>query len=69
MGCIGFLPALFRIEGFAVHEMVVSHRSRTKGSTKYHFFNRSLSPFLDMLAVFWMRKRALRHKIVEEIPK
>jgi dolichol-phosphate mannosyltransferase len=62
-----FLPALFKIEGFRVKEIPVNHRERSKGRTKYHFFNRSLSPILDMLVVCWMHNRALHHQIREEI--
>lgn len=58
-----FLPALFLIEGFSVIEVPVSHRKRTKGKTKYHFFNRSLAPIIDMFVVRWMRKRKLRYEI------
>lgn len=62
-----FLPALFLIEGFRVKEMPVKHRERIKGATKYHFFNRSIGPFLDLFAVWWMRKRALYHIVREEV--
>jgi len=62
-----FLPALFKIEGFRVKEVPVNHRERAKGATKYHFFNRSIGPIIDMFVVRWMRHRALRHKVREEI--
>lgn len=62
-----FLPALFLIEEFKVKEIPVRHRERTKGKTKYHFFNRSIGPICDMFAVYWMRRRALKHQIREEI--
>lgn len=62
-----FLPALFKIEGYIVKEIPVNHRERSKGQTKYHFFNRSLGPILDMFVVRWMRSRALKHQIREEI--
>ena len=62
-----FLPALFKIEGLTVKEIPVSHRQRIKGKTKYHFFNRSIWPFIDMLIVCWMRKRHLHPRIREEI--
>lgn len=58
-----FFPALFLIEGYRIHEIPVSHRPRIKGKTKYHFFNRSIRPFLDLFAVYWMRKRHLRYKL------
>lgn len=62
-----FLPALFIIEGLRVKEVPVKHRERIKGSTKYHFFNRSLGPIVDMFMVRWMRSRALHHQVREEI--
>lgn len=62
-----FLPALFSIEGLRVKEVAVNHRERTKGTTKYNFFNRSFNTISDMLAVRWMRSRQLRYKIEKEI--
>lgn len=58
-----FLPALFKIEGFRVKEIPVNHRERTKGKTKYNFFNRSLNTVADMLAVRWMWKRHINYRI------
>lgn len=63
-----FLPALFSIEGLRVKEVPVNHRERTKGTTKYNFFNRSFNTISDMLAVRWMRSRQLHYKIDKEIP-
>lgn len=62
-----FLPALFKIEGLRVKEIPVNHRERKKGVTKYHFFNRSLGPIIDMFAVRWMHFRKLKYQIREEI--
>jgi glycosyltransferase involved in cell wall biosynthesis len=60
-----FLPALFKIEGFKIKEMPVNHRERTKGTTKYNFFNRSFNTIADLLAVRWMKKRRLNYEIVK----
>lgn len=60
-----FLPALFLMEGFKIKEIPVNHRERTKGSTKYNFFNRSFNTVADMLAVRWMNNRKLHYKIAE----
>ncbi len=60
-----FLPALFVMEGFIVKELPVHHRPRTKGTSKYHFFNRNLGPIIDMLGVAWMARRSLRYKLDE----
>lgn len=62
-----FLPALFKIEGFRIAEVPVSHRERIKGKTKYNFFNRSFNTIADMLAVRWMWKRRLNYRIDKEI--
>ena len=60
-----FLPALFVNEGFTVKEVVVNHRHRTQGVSKYGF-NR-LSSIFDILAVYWMKKRSLKHAIKKEL--
>ena len=58
-----FLPTLFQIEGLKVQEISVHHRKRRRGKSKYHLLNRGISLFYDMLAVWWMRKRALNYEI------
>lgn len=63
-----FLPALFKIEGFRVAEIPVNHRERTKGKTKYNFFNRSFNTIADLAAVSWMKKRHLHYQINKELP-
>jgi len=63
-----FLPALFQIEGFRVHQIPVNHRERTRGKTKYNFLNRSFNTIFDMFAVRWMRARHLNYTIDREIP-
>jgi len=62
-----FLPALFNIEGFVVKEIPVNHRPRTKGTTKYNFFNRSFNTIADMFAVRWMRKRHLQYCLKKDV--
>lgn len=63
-----FLPALFKIEGLRIIEVPVNHRERTKGKTKYNFFNRSFNTIADLAAVRWMRKRRLQYQIQKELP-
>lgn len=58
-----FLPALFKIEGFKIKEIPVNHRERTKGQSKYTFFNRSFNTLTDLWAVRWMNNRQLRYQI------
>ena len=48
-----FIPALLSIRGFRVTELVVNHRPRTKGVTKYTW-SRGIKGALDMLSIaFW----------------
>ncbi len=54
-----FIPGLLRIKGFTVGEMVVSHRPRSKGKTKYTW-TRGIRGILDMFAVWFWRKYASR---------
>lgn len=61
-----FLPALFHMHGYKITELPVNHRERTKGKTKYNFFNRSFNTIADMLAVRWMASRLLRYKVDRE---
>ena len=58
-----FLPVLFVIEGYRVVEVDVIDRPRVAGKSKYGFFNRLVGPFLDMLAVRWMRSARLSYHI------
>ena len=53
-----FIPALLKIKGFKVGEMVVNHRPRTAGVTKYNW-HRTVKGFVDMISVwFWNRYAA-----------
>lgn len=57
-----FLPTLVKLEGFKVAELEVSHHPRRYGKSKYNVRKRLVWPFLDLLAVTWMKKRHLRYK-------
>lgn len=61
-----FLPALFQIEGFKTKEVVVHHRSRMRGKSKYHLFNRGFALLFDLMAVLWMKKRRISYQIERE---
>lgn len=54
-----FIPALLRIKGFTVGEIVVNHRPRTEGKTKYNW-KRTIKGFVDMIAVWFWNKFAVR---------
>lgn len=50
-----FIPALLKIKGFKVGEVVVNHRARIAGKTKYNW-HRTIKGFVDMISVwFWNR--------------
>jgi glycosyltransferase involved in cell wall biosynthesis len=61
-----FLPTLFKMEGFTVTEVKVSHFPRKHGVSKYNIRNRVFRSFYDLLAVRWMKKRRLHYEIVNE---
>lgn len=54
-----FIPAILEIKGFKVGEMVVNHRSRTSGATKYNW-KRTIKGFVDMISVWFWHKYASR---------
>ncbi len=60
-----FLGVLLAMEGARITEVPVSHHPRKYGKSKYGFWNRLVSPFLDLLAVRWMKKRAIRYRAKE----
>lgn len=60
-----FFPTLAKMRGFKVIEIPVSHNPRMYGVTKYKFGSRVIRAFVDLLAVRWMKKRALHYRIVE----
>ena len=54
-----FIPALLKIKGFTVGEIVVNHRPRTAGVTKDNW-KRTLKGFVDMISVWFWNKFAVR---------
>lgn len=54
-----FIPALLKIKGFTVGEVVVNHRPRTSGKTKYNW-KRTVKGFVDMISVWFWNKFASR---------
>jgi len=55
-----FLPTLLRLEGARVVEIPVQHRPRRHGRSKYGIGNRLFVGIVDVFAVRWMQRRALR---------
>jgi dolichol-phosphate mannosyltransferase len=60
-----FLPTLIRMDGFTVTEVAVTNRPRVSGASHYGIGNRVFSSLADLLAVRWMRSRAVRWEIEE----
>jgi glycosyltransferase involved in cell wall biosynthesis len=60
-----FLPTLFKMEGFTVTEIVVSHYPRKFGKSKYGISNRAIRAFIDLLVVRWMKKRKLNYEVIK----
>ena len=54
-----FIPALLKIKGFKIGEVVVNHRPRTSGKTKYNW-KRTVKGFVDMISVWFWNKFASR---------
>lgn len=54
-----FIPAMLKIKGFRVGEVVVDHRPRTCGRTKYNW-HRTVKGFVDMISVWFWNKYASR---------
>ena len=63
-----FLPALVLREGGIVRSVPVNHRPRHHGVSKYGVFDRLLVGVTDLLGVLWLRRRASRPKLLEEMP-
>ncbi len=55
-----FLPALALREGGRVLSVVVNHRPRHKGMSKYGVFDRLGVGIIDLLGVMWLQRRAPR---------
>ena len=54
-----FIPAILKIKGFKVGEVVVNHRARTAGVTKYNW-RRTLKGLIDMISVWFWNKYSVR---------
>lgn len=54
-----FLPTMLRLQGFKVVEMLVNHRPRTKGLSKYGVGNRAWRGVVDCFAMRWYRRRCV----------
>ena len=60
-----FLPALVQRQGGRVESIVVSHRPRTRGRSKYGVHNRLWVGIVDLFGVAWLMRRARRPEVVD----
>ena len=59
-----FLPALITLqEGKQFKEIPVRHFPRKAGTSKFHLWNRLVSPFMDCFAFRWMKKRYINYSV------
>jgi len=61
-----FLPALFMRQGARVVSIPVSHRPRTRGTSKYGMLNRLWVGIVDIGGVMWLRRRYKPGLLVRE---
>lgn len=54
-----FIPILVEISGGRVLSADVNHRHRAAGQSKYGIIDRLLEPFIDCLALAWLKRRRL----------
>jgi glycosyltransferase involved in cell wall biosynthesis len=62
-----FLPTLFKIEGYTVTEIAITHHPRVSGRSHYGVWDRLLPALCDLMAVCWMKKRMFRCQIAERV--
>jgi glycosyltransferase involved in cell wall biosynthesis len=62
-----YMPALVLREGFGVVHIDVVDRSRRHGKSNYGIFDRGLRGALDLIGVWWLRKRRKVVPTVTEI--
>lgn len=55
-----FLPTMLRLQGYQVVEILVNHRPRVKGLSKYGVGNRVWRGLVDCFAMRWYRRRCVR---------
>ncbi|SNY93481.1 Glycosyltransferase involved in cell wall bisynthesis [Cohaesibacter sp. ES.047] len=62
-----FLPALVVREGLKIVHIDVIDRGRSHGNSKYGIFDRLWVGIIDMLGVYWLRKRRQKIPTITEI--
>ena len=65
VGMHRFIPALILLQNGRIKQIPVRHFPRTAGKSKYHLWNRLISPFIDCFAYQWMKKRYIHYHITD----
>ena len=60
-----FLPALVQRHGGRVESVVVNHRPRERGTSKYGLHNRLWVGIIDLFGVMWLIRRARRPVLLD----
>ena len=60
-----FIPALILLQEGKIKQIPVHHFPRMAGQSKYHLWNRLISPFIDCFAYKWMKKRYINYQITK----
>lgn len=60
-----FYPTLMRLEGAVVAEVMVNHRPRNAGVSKYGIWDRARQTLFDLLAVRWLQNRHVSYAVKE----
>jgi dolichol-phosphate mannosyltransferase len=63
-----FLPALVLRTGGKVRSVLVNHRPRQHGVSKYGVFDRLGVGIVDLFGVLWLQRRAIRPRLLRETP-
>lgn len=61
-----FLPALILLQNGNIKQIPVRHYPRVAGVSKYHLWNRLISPMMDCFAYRWMKKRYINYSVAED---
>lgn len=62
-----FIPSLLVMAGHRVLEVPVNHFPRSRGKSKYGFWNRVFQVMTDLFVLRWMKRRYLHYEISKEV--